>query len=367
MKVSNIKPVLDACFDADDSVRLIGVHGIGKTDIIKEWCSTRGFHVEFLHLSTNDVGDLIGIPHIVNGVTTWAEPSWLNNLKKAASNGKHPVLALDEFSRAPLDVRQAALQLVLDKKIHQHILPSLNNKKTFIIAADNPDDGNYAVETLDDALLDRFININLEVDVPGWLEWSKENNVNNIVREFIRNNPSKLFFQAEEGSNDTSSATPRSWTKLAKYVDNFSSTPPELHFIIIDGKVGKFVGLQFLNFYKNFKDLISVDDVIELIKNVNGSIEKVGGAVNTLLENSEVSLITELAKSIIQQYSFHDKDSIESRILLGTLYGLNVEVLTAVLLDLKEMNVEIYDNIAELDEYTNNKELFRRITSHIEL
>ena len=367
MKVSNIKPVLDACFDAEDSVRLIGVHGIGKTDIIKEWCESKDFHVEFLHLSNQDVGDLIGIPNIVDGVTTWAEPLWLNNLKKAASKGKHPVLVLDEFSRAPLDVRQAALQLVLDKRIHQHILPSLNNKKTFIIAADNPDDGNYAVETLDDALLDRFININLEVDVPGWLAWAKENNVNNIVREFIRNNPSKLFFQAEEGSDDTSSATPRSWTKLATYVDNFNNIPPELHFIIIDGKIGKSLGLQFLNFYKNFKDIISIDDIVELIRNVNGSIENVGKAVNTLLDNSEVSLITELAKSIIHQYSFSVKDTIESRILLGTLYGLNVEVLTAILLDLKETNVEIYDNIAELDDYINNKQLFRRIASNIKL
>ena len=273
MKMQDLGNLLTAAHQADDSVLLTGLHGIGKTEIAIQWAKENNIHMEVLYLSNQEVGDLIGIPKVskVNGedVTLWTVPIWLQRLNEAAEEGKRTAVFLDEFSRAPLDIRQAALQLVLDRKIHQHHLPVVNGQRTFIIAADNPDNGDYAVETLDPALLDRFLSIPVEIDVQGWLDWARGKNVNKIVRAFIADNPSKLHFMPEEGSDDMIGATPRSWTKLAAFIDNINDIPKELHYPIINGKIGKALSAQFLNFMNNYKSMISIEDIEALVKELS--------------------------------------------------------------------------------------------------
>ena len=358
MKIKNIKPVLTASNNAEDSLLMIGVHGIGKTDIVKEWSNENNMHLEILYLSSNDVGDLTGIPIVEDGVTIWTQPSWLDRMYKASEQGKQCALFLDEFSRAPLDVRQAALQLVLDKKIHQHTLPP----KTFIMAADNPDNGEYAVEALDPALLDRFCVIDIDIDVESWLDWARENNINKIIRSFIAENKDKLHFQPEEGLDDRIGATPRSWAKLSKFVDAFNETPSEIYYNIVRGKVGKLIGLQFLNYYKNYKNIISVEDVTNLVMSLkNKKIEAVGKAIRELLKNTEIIQQRELTKNILDLYF---KEKINESVAQGILYSLDNELLASILTELKEDDSK-FSKIVDLDE-NNNKGLFIKLTNNLE-
>jgi len=88
MKLPEIKPILSAAQSVQDAVRLIGLHGIGKTDIIKEWAKENDYHLEILLLSNQEVGDIVGIPinKEINGVTveTWSVPIWLQRMRDAA-------------------------------------------------------------------------------------------------------------------------------------------------------------------------------------------------------------------------------------------------------------------------------------------
>lgn len=252
MKIEEVKEILTISYKAQDAVLLRGLHGVGKTEIVKEWAQENDFHLEVLYLSNQDVSDLIGIAtikEVFNGddLTIWTVPSWLDNLRNASLQGKPTVLFLDELTRAPLNIRQSALQLVLEKAIHQHKLPDLFGVNTLIVASTNPANGYYSINSLDPALIDRFLVVDVECDTPSWLEWAQNNSVNKIVTEFISQNPSKLHYIPKENSDEIS-ATPRSWTMLGKFIDEINSIPKNLHKDIIRGKIGNELALEFLEF-----------------------------------------------------------------------------------------------------------------------
>lgn len=221
MNISEAKQLLKAAEFANDTVIFEGVHGIGKSDVVKQYAKEANYFCQELFLSMMDTGDLIGIPRTktigTSTVTTWAEPDWfqaitdaafpqvvrisdlvfadadfsevvrtacesshidraeLNTLysshydlvndtlhlvskesRVSASSGRRAVLFLDELNRSNLDVRQATLQLILNKELHSHKLPYIDGKCTIIVSAINPSDL-YQVDELDAALLDRFM------------------------------------------------------------------------------------------------------------------------------------------------------------------------------------------------------------------
>jgi hypothetical protein len=280
---------------------------------------------------------------------------------------KQTALFLDEISRAPSDVKQAALQLVLAKKIHEHQLPKLGDLDTVIIAADNPDNGNYQVEPMDPALLDRFLSVNVEVDAEAWLEWARLHDVNKVIRAFIVDNQSKLHFMPEDGElSDNISATPRSWTKLGKYVDNFHNVDASIQYPIISGKIGKALAAQFVNFLANYESIVSIEDIEsltgEMMKKTK-DIEKIGDAIKEFTVDAEAIQLTEIVLGLVEKYI--NKEGEDVYPLLGMLYGLNIEILVTVFKKINTDNPAAYRKLVQLDTAINNKLLFTRAASAI--
>lgn len=88
MNPQDLKQAIAAC-DLCNQVPLIsGVHGIGKSDTIKQYAKENNMHCEILILSLMDTGDLLGIPRSVEvgGVysTVWSAPAWFNRIVDAA-------------------------------------------------------------------------------------------------------------------------------------------------------------------------------------------------------------------------------------------------------------------------------------------
>ena len=172
MLIAEVWNVLDIAFKARVTPVLRGLHGIGKSESVKQFTEKNKFHLVELFLSTQEVGDLIGTPYEEDGVHYWTKPSWLKRMEDAAENGQINVLFFDELNRAPLDVRQAMMQTILNKVLHDHPLPVTIKDgveyPTMIVAAVNPTHG-YQVDEMDDALKDRVMIIETETDAPSWL------------------------------------------------------------------------------------------------------------------------------------------------------------------------------------------------------
>jgi len=84
MNIQNAKKVIKAAMLAQDTVIMEGNHGIGKSNIVKQFASEENLHCVELFLSHMEVGDLIGIPRTITKgtevVTTWTKPIWLQRM-----------------------------------------------------------------------------------------------------------------------------------------------------------------------------------------------------------------------------------------------------------------------------------------------
>ena len=370
----NLETLFDLCQESDVSVLVKGVHGIGKSQRAEAYAKNKGYHCEVLFLSHQETGDLIGIPYLEDGVTNWSTPVWLKKLYDADKKGQKCVLFLDELNRARLDVRQSALQLVLSKQIHQHFLPA----GTLVIAAVNPDD-EYQVAELDIALNDRFDVIELKPDTEEWIEWAKQNSVEEVIISFIADNPDKLWFKTE---NELNHPTPRSWVKTSDFLKTAKSRNLDKEVrdsvlaAFLNGKIGRSVGTQFLAYLRERDDL-NIERIEEFCKKIKSKkkrdILKTVEKLKPQIENVEIIKIQYIVQEMIKKYIPQTMDLTpeegfeKSYPLMVLLYSLSLEVLHSVLKSVKEPEntKELYSALVRCDSFEDGtlrqKELIKRI------
>lgn len=104
MNINDIKKIIKAAAKADDTVLMFGKHGIGKSNIVKQFSKENGYHHVELFLSMMDVGDLLGIPKTtsIGGsvITTWAEPDWFQQIKDTAWPKELEIDSLDFIDKS---------------------------------------------------------------------------------------------------------------------------------------------------------------------------------------------------------------------------------------------------------------------------
>lgn len=382
---SQLEKLYSVACDTSVSVIVEGEHGIGKSESVYSFAKDNDFHVEPLFLSHQEVADLIGIPTLEKNdanhpLTTWSKPIWLHRMEVAASEGKRCILFLDELNRAQTEVRQAALQLVLDKQIHEHRLPrtKVGDKEfdTFVVAAVNPSDGFYQVDELDPALMDRFLHFKLQVNADSWLEWAAKNNVHKTIISFISNSKDKLYVRDE---NASMFPTPRSWVKLSELIVSYEEKNLDnqaLLYNLISGKIGHTVGAQFQTYYKDHAVVVTVDDIDALVskeypkavkKHGVGSVEAVDMVaikIKKLIDELEVPLLKDLSANLVDKY-LRTETTVKfetSYPLICFMHALPIEQLAALVKEIQveseDKNSKIYESLTSISP---GKEIFRRI------
>jgi alkaline phosphatase D len=237
MNTENVRKVLKQCFHASVTPLIWGRHGIGKSEIVHSLANELELGFVDLRLGQMEVGDLIGLPSKENGRTVWLKPSWFPVEK---SRG---VLFLDELNRARLDVLQAIFQLVLERRLHTHILP----QGWKIVCACNPSGSDYFVNELDPALLDRFLHIQFRPETSEWIGWGKETGrIREEVSNLIARYPHLLGSQGEEIPLEIL-PSPRSWEMLSRVLDGLEDG---LWFECAMGLVGREAAVAFLESLK---------------------------------------------------------------------------------------------------------------------
>lgn len=355
--------LLSMCAVTGDVILLDGPHGIGKSEKIASWARENGYFCKPLFASTQEVGDLVGIPHMVDGKTVWAMPSWLAEIIDNAAKGIKSILFLDEFNRAQTDVLNACLELCLNKTMHTHKLP----EGTLVVAAINPSNGKYRTQDLDPALMNRFLHVKVEANATEWLEWASKNGVHRAMISFISKNENKLFYEDDISAQ---SATPRSWVMASKdllAIEPLNPSNEALRTLFI-GKLGTAIGGQFYNFYKEFSKIVEPEQVIDFVKkqkidmsNYQNTIETIGKGINDkLLDGVEHVLLIDLANKLVERYhkvgitadsikSLEDKKTVLP--LAAFMYAVPLEVAASIMKQLKDSSETrpMYDIIVNSD------------------
>lgn len=155
---------LDFFIDNNYNVLFRGLHGVGKTAIIKEAFERRGLDWRYFSGGTMDPWvDFIGVPKAVMDDESGEE--FLRLIRpETFKGGKVEVIMMDELNRAKPKVRNAVMELIQFGTINGEKLGNLR----MVWAAINPEDTedselSYDVERLDPAQRDRFDCI---VDIP---------------------------------------------------------------------------------------------------------------------------------------------------------------------------------------------------------
>ncbi|MEN0064225.1 MAG: MoxR family ATPase [Myxococcota bacterium] len=186
----DVLEVLDWAYRARRPLLLEGRTGIGKSQIVATFAATAGIDIVVLDLSLLEPPDLIGLPVVEGGRTTYAAPAEL----PTAGRG---VLLLEELNRAEIPVMQPALQLLSARRLHSYTLP----EGWSCIAAINPEDGDYQVHRLDPALRSRFLQLHVTADRAPWVRWAQDHGVHPVIIELIDQHPDAF-----------ETTSPRSWT-----------------------------------------------------------------------------------------------------------------------------------------------------------
>ena len=271
------------------------------------------------------------------------------------------VLFLDELNRAPIDVRQGTMQLILEKELHCHKLPYINGRQTQIVAAINPA-SDYQTDELDPALLDRFVFLEVEADVKAFLEYARAKNLNDIVRAYLAEHPKDIFTHSRD-SKDPIGATPRSWEKMADFMQVIDKIQPEIQFDIFKGIIGTATASKFLQFFNNYSKVIKLADVEKAIakaKKKDPALSYVSAEISKMLEKQEAIQKMEMAEQFYAKYISKTDDAAYP--LLAYLYSMDIELLAAFLKQQKANDMTNFNKLAKLDE-PNGKELFKKVVA----
>lgn len=185
MNIKEFKEVLPYAFEAGLSVIVHGQHGIGKSQVVKQFAKENGLEFIDRRLSQMEAGDLIGLPDVSGDVTQYKTPSWLP--RDPDSKG---ILFLDELNRARRDVLQGVFQLVLDRSLGDYVLPS----GWHIVSAVNPNTDAYVVTDVEDkALQDRFFHVKLTPTTEEFFAYQRNNpKVDQQYMSFLQLNETHL-------------------------------------------------------------------------------------------------------------------------------------------------------------------------------
>ena len=192
---------------------LVGHFGVGKTDLVREIAEETNRKLVILVLSQMEPGDLIGLPSRENNKTVFLAPDWW-------PDEENYIIFLDEINRSHRSIRNAIMQLLIDKRIHNHVLP----KNTWLVASMNPPDEDYDQVDLitDPAFLSRFFILEISPTVDEWLQWANKMNLPNEIKNFIMKNPEFLHPGSTVSLKANIRPSPRSWYKLGNVLKNLS-------------------------------------------------------------------------------------------------------------------------------------------------
>ena len=180
-----IPTAVRTCFDAGMVPMLWGPPGVGKTSLIHSLEPDYGGMLT-VHGLTHDAVDVHGFPKVAedsegNLITLFSRPGFWPRSERG-------ILFLDEFCSAPGLVMSAFSQLLLNKRIGEHILP----KDWHIIMASNRMTDRAIVHQLPSNIANRIIHLDYEVSLDTWTEVSMAAGKRAEVIAFVRFKPDAL-------------------------------------------------------------------------------------------------------------------------------------------------------------------------------
>lgn len=270
----------------NQNILLVGKHGIGKSQIVSDYFTSKGMEVVTLFLGQmSDPGDLIGLPRINEKThkTEFMPPYWF------PVDGKPVALFLDELNRARPEMLQSVMDLVLNRRLAGRALPDGSR----IVAAVNGGD-EYQVGEMDPALVSRFNVYEFRPSVDDWLRWAKSEGLDERVLRYIAANPHTLDGRPEDEA-DLLDRFPdrRAWHRVAQMMGAIEIPDPET-LKIVSGIIGMKAAQRFFATLSTDTKLTGQQLLLKYEKYVK------------YLKNLDLPALAELNENVFRTLEMHD-------------------------------------------------------------
>jgi len=175
------------------------------------------------------------------------------------------LIHFEELNRAPLAVRNAALQILLDRGIGFEF--EFEDDVYMVSTGNLGEEDGTDVEEFDSALNGRLIHIEHKLDFKEWVEYFAKDNIQPIIVNYLTAHEDMYYLGKKSRSEkDKSYASPRTWTFLSDFITKnygFNSSPTkwiDLLQIVGHGYIGS-VNTNFLRYVRDVLK-ISIHDIV---------------------------------------------------------------------------------------------------------
>jgi hypothetical protein len=258
--------------------------GVAKSAIARSIAEKMGFRYMDIRLSMVDETDVGLFPSVseVEGTKCLDHvvPRW------AVEANKQPtIIHFEELNRATQAVRNAALQILLERSIGINF--SFNDTVLMMASGNLGDEDGTDVEEFDSALNNRLIHYKHVLTTDEWLKNFAEKNVHRTITSYIKAHPEQLYKIAD---NAQAYATPRSWTMLSEFiVKNYGKdADPRAFLPLLKVVAASYVGNSAMKYVQYCEDMlnISIQDVLNNYDKIKDDLKKYNRDKNSELIQS---------------------------------------------------------------------------------
>lgn len=262
--------------------------GVAKSAIGKSIAEKMGFRYMDIRLSMVDETDVGLYPNVsevdVDGKMVkcldFVVPRW------AIESNKQPtIIHFEELNRASQQVRNAALQILLERQIGTDF--HFNENVLMMSSGNLGDEDGTDVEEFDSALNNRLVHINHTLAVDEWIGDFANDNCHKLITSFIKAHPEQMY---KTSDNSKAYATPRSWTMLSEFiVCNYGMDASPREFLPLLKEVASgYLGNSAMKFVQYCEDMlnISIQDVLNNFDGIKKDLEKYNRDKNSELIQS---------------------------------------------------------------------------------
>ena len=271
--------------------------GVAKSAIGRSIAEKMGFAYLDMRLSMSDESDF-KYPYLEDAefdgkpikVSGYAVPKWAY-----VANQRPTLIHFEELNRAPQFVRNAALQILLEREIGEF---KFNSNVIMMSSGNLGDEDGTDVEEFDSALNNRLVHISHSLSVDEWLGDFAADHCHKLISSFIKAHPEQMY---KTSDNTKGYATPRSWTMLSKFItENWGMDASPREFLPLLKEVASgYIGNSAIKFVQYCEDMlnISIQDVLNDYDRIKKDLEKYNRDKNSeLIQSLKEIDITKLSE-----------------------------------------------------------------------
>jgi hypothetical protein len=243
---------------------LVGLVGVGKTDVVRQTAIKLGWPVIEKRASQMAETDLtLPMPDHASGRIMNFVPDWLPRVDR---DGDHGFILFDELSDAAIGVQAALNQLILEGELPGYKKPN----GWIVVATGNRASDRAAAQRFSRATANRLAIFEIALDVASWLAWATLANVHPLLIAYVQNadrmgvGANALHRYPAAGSDAVAFVTPRSLSRCSPYFyasDKGQINDNQLR-RLIGANCGEDTASDIMNFLATYRLLPDLNSII---------------------------------------------------------------------------------------------------------